>query len=159
LQPYGRHRYLLEHAVRERFANALIVRLPGLFGPGLKKNVIYDLLGGDYSHTSAADSTLQFYDARRLWHDVERAQRRDLLILNAATEPLALSEIGRVCTGKDIESECRGPAVHDDMQTRHSGLRNRTGPYLYSKEEVISDLIAFVGGRTHHLGITAVGQP
>ena len=42
--PYGAHRYLLEKWTREAFPNALIVRLPALFGIGLKKNFIYDML-------------------------------------------------------------------------------------------------------------------
>ncbi|MBS7526801.1 NAD(P)-dependent oxidoreductase [Fusibacter paucivorans] len=39
---YGKHRLMLEAYVREHF-DALIVRLPALFGLGLKKNFIYDL--------------------------------------------------------------------------------------------------------------------
>jgi hypothetical protein len=39
---YGKHRLLLENHVREHF-DTLIVRLPALFGRGLKKNFIYDL--------------------------------------------------------------------------------------------------------------------
>ncbi len=41
---YGRNRAQLETAVRENYPDALIVRLPGLFGCGLKKNFIYDFL-------------------------------------------------------------------------------------------------------------------
>jgi len=46
-EPYGRNRYYLEHFARGNFDNCLIVRLPALFGHGLKKNFIYDL-----SHTA-----------------------------------------------------------------------------------------------------------
>ena len=44
LQPYGYNRLLLEKWVRENYPEALIVRLPGLFGEGIKKNFIYDII-------------------------------------------------------------------------------------------------------------------
>ena len=44
IHPYGRHRFYIEEAVRDLFDNFLIIRLPGLFGHGLKKNFIYDLM-------------------------------------------------------------------------------------------------------------------
>ena len=44
LQAYGYHRYLLECWVREHYPDALIVRLPGLFGSHIKKNFIYDYI-------------------------------------------------------------------------------------------------------------------
>ena len=42
LNAYGLNRYRLEKMLREEYPDALIVRLPGLFGKGLKKNFIYD---------------------------------------------------------------------------------------------------------------------
>lgn len=42
LSAYGYHRYLLECRVRENYPDALIVRLPALFGKNIKKNFIYD---------------------------------------------------------------------------------------------------------------------
>jgi hypothetical protein len=41
---YGRHRRLLEVFCETRFSNCVVVRLPALFGPGLRKNFIFDLL-------------------------------------------------------------------------------------------------------------------
>ena len=44
LQPYGLNRYKLECWTRENFPDALIIRLPGLFGKNIKKNFIYDYI-------------------------------------------------------------------------------------------------------------------
>ncbi len=43
-ETYGKNRALLEQLVREEFPECTIVRLPALFGIGLKKNFIYDYL-------------------------------------------------------------------------------------------------------------------
>lgn len=44
LHPYGYDRYQLEVWVRENYPDALIIRLPGLFGKNIKKNFIYDYI-------------------------------------------------------------------------------------------------------------------
>lgn len=44
LHPYGYNRYQLELWVRENYPDALIIRLPGLFGINIKKNFIYDYI-------------------------------------------------------------------------------------------------------------------
>lgn len=44
LAAYGYNRYQLELWVREHYPDALIIRLPGLFGKNIKKNFIYDYI-------------------------------------------------------------------------------------------------------------------
>ena len=44
LHAYGLNRYRLELWVREKYPDALIIRLPGLFGKNIKKNFIYDYI-------------------------------------------------------------------------------------------------------------------
>lgn len=69
LQPYGGNRYQLEGWVRENYPDALIIRLPGLFGQGIKKNFIYDyihvvpsMLSADKFHElSAREAVLEAY--------------------------------------------------------------------------------------------------
>lgn len=41
---YGRHRRALEAFVERHFPHSLIVRLPALFGHGLRKNFVFDLI-------------------------------------------------------------------------------------------------------------------
>lgn len=44
LHAYGANRYYMEEFVRNHFQDYLIVRLPALFGKGLKKNFIFDMM-------------------------------------------------------------------------------------------------------------------
>lgn len=44
LPAYGLNRYRLECWVREQYPDALIIRLPGLFGRNIKKNFLYDYI-------------------------------------------------------------------------------------------------------------------
>lgn len=44
LHAYGLDRYRLEQWVRQHYPDALIIRLPGLYGINIKKNFIYDLI-------------------------------------------------------------------------------------------------------------------
>lgn len=44
LHAYGYNRYQLEIWVRDRYPDALIIRLPGIYGKNIKKNFIYDYM-------------------------------------------------------------------------------------------------------------------
>lgn len=44
LAPYGRNRLILEQWVENNISDYLIIRLPALFGKGLKKNFLYDYM-------------------------------------------------------------------------------------------------------------------
>ncbi|MCD7746060.1 MAG: sugar nucleotide-binding protein [Lachnospiraceae bacterium] len=44
LSAYGLNRYRFEQWTREKYPDALIIRLPGLFGMNIKKNFIYDFI-------------------------------------------------------------------------------------------------------------------
>lgn len=44
LHAYGYNRYQMELWVRKEYADALIIRLPGLFGKNIKKNFIHDYM-------------------------------------------------------------------------------------------------------------------
>jgi hypothetical protein len=51
---YGRHRRMLEAFCEDHFKDTLILRLPALFGTGLKKNFLFDLINPVPSMLNAA---------------------------------------------------------------------------------------------------------
>ncbi len=89
---YGKHRYELEQFVASQFAS-LVVRLPGLFGKGLKKNILYDFLHGNQTDRIHRASVFQFYDLEWLWPDIRAAQSAGLSLVHFATEPVSVEHV------------------------------------------------------------------
>lgn len=142
-EPYGRHRFLLERFAMELFDPHTVVRLPGLFGPGLKKNTIHDFMTTGTSAYTHPDSVFQYYAVDDLWFDIRRIIDAELSPMNLATEPVGAQEIARACSVPSTwESEA--PRVVYDMLTRHAERFGSEGDYLYSAGDVLARLRAFV---------------
>ncbi len=145
LTPYGANRHHLEEFVRNNF-DALIVRLPGLFGDGLKKNVIFDLLNNNMIEKIHHAGTYQYYNLGNIWKDINIALDAELPLVNFATEPLRTDELAAYCFGLENftqEPEGVNPAFWD-MHSRHAELYGGDNPYLYSKQQVLDDIKGFV---------------
>ena len=142
---YGRHRLKVEQFCREHFDNCYVVRLPGLFGQNLKKNVIYDLLNDNCLEMINPKSSIQYYDLKHLWDDIEAMHTQDITLANFFTEPVGTSEIlERFFSEKQVGQAPAGE-VHYDLKTIHAGLRGReSSAYLYSKAEILSDMAMFI---------------
>lgn len=141
---YGRHRLLFEDFCRERFKNILIVRLPGLFGRGIKKNVIFDLLNDNCLEMINPESSFQYYYLQNLSEDIARAEAAGLSLINLFTEPVKTKEIvKRFFPGKTIGGQA-APKASYDMHTKYAHLRNLSGHYLYTASEVLSQLEQFI---------------
>jgi nucleoside-diphosphate-sugar epimerase len=141
--PYGQHRLELERFVAGRF-DSLVVRLPGLFGPGLKKNAVYDLLHEREIGKIDSRGRFQFYDVRHLWPDVELALEAGLSLVHFATEPVTMAEVARVAFGFVFSNELPGAPARYDIRTRHARLYGGTGGYLLAKGQVLAELADFV---------------
>lgn len=134
---YGLHRRRVEEFVQERYRDrAVIVRLPGLFGPRLKKNLIFDLLEArDVSGFNPA-STFQFYDVTRLAEDLGTITRNGLALVNLAVEPVTVAEVAAAIGGERTFPR-DAPQVSYDMQTRHAECWGRAGRYIADRDDTL----------------------
>lgn len=144
LHAYGLHRLRVENWVREHFPRHLIVRLPGLYGDGLMKNVIYDLLTGNNLGNLQADAIFQFYNLARLTTDIDLALSAELDLVHFATEPVSVADIAARAFDLAIAPRPGLAAPRYDMRTIHAGLWKRNGYYLETREEVLRSIRAFV---------------
>jgi nucleoside-diphosphate-sugar epimerase len=139
---YGRHRFELEVFVRDRF-DTTCVRLPGLFGRGLKKNVIYDFLNNNETGAICPDSVYQFYGLDDLWRDIAQVRAHGLSLVNFGVEPVSVRDVAREGLGIEFEKPLAVNAVRYDMHTRYAGLLGGTGVYLRSRHQVLAAIRDF----------------
>jgi nucleoside-diphosphate-sugar epimerase len=144
LNAYGRHRRMLELAMAEHFSQHVIVRLPGLFGRGLKKNAIYDLLYNHQIEQLHCDARYQWYNVSRLWSDIERCFRDNISLLNVSTEPLSVGEIAREAFGIEFDARPSASPARYDYRSKFAPRWGGRSGYLYGREAVMADLKHFV---------------
>lgn len=149
--PYGAHRRMLEKFVASRF-NSSIIRLPALFGPGLKKNAIYDLLNDNDVQKIDRRGMFQFYDLGHLWSDIEVAVSNQLQLVNFATEPVAVSEIASRFCGVQLTGEGKGEPPSYDFRSIHASVFGGSGGYLYRAPQVMKDLGSFIAEERRNSG-------
>ncbi|MBX9580052.1 MAG: hypothetical protein K2X87_07050 [Gemmataceae bacterium] len=144
--PYGRHRLELERRAADHFPRVLSVRLPALYGPGLKKNALYDLLHNNQVEKVHADAAYQFYPLGRLWRDIAAALRAGLSVVNLATEPVTMREVARAAFGRDFDNDPGTTPARYDVRTKHAEVFGGRGGYVEDRGRVLAGLAAFVAG-------------
>lgn len=144
LHPYGLHRRMLEKFVIERFNNHHIIRLPGLVGPGLRKNVIFDLLNQNNLHSINSQNIFQFYPMTYLWSDIQTAIRMNLPIIHLTSEPLSVETVAKEGFGLEFQQKIPGSSVSYDMCSIHDTLFGGCNGYQYDKQAIIQAIQDYV---------------
>lgn len=137
LHPYGTHRRELEKFIEHQFPSNIIVRLPGLVGPGLKKNIIYDIHNENDLLKVDSRSVFQFYPMVNLWYDLERLMQIGLNLVHLTAEPISVREISRDGFGYSFENYAQDQPQTYDFQTLYATQFGGTGRYTYSKRETL----------------------
>ena len=153
LHAYGLNRRLLEKFVESYFANYLIVRLPGLVGPGLRKNVIFDFLNDNNLHAIDSRGIFQFYPMVNLWYDIQISLNAGLQLVHLTAEPISVADVSKQGFGKPFEQiQANNPGVYD-LRTRHAQIFGGSGLYQYSRRETIQAVRAYAQSEPHTLKV------
>lgn len=144
LSPYGIHRYQLENYCRQTF-DTTILRLPGLYGNGLKKNVIFDLLNDNNVDKIHKDGIYQYYNLGNIWRDIKIALDNDLHLVNIATPPISTEILAEKCFNYSFTNTPEGiTPAYWDMHSKYADIYGGEGNYLYTEQEEIDQIKAFV---------------
>jgi nucleoside-diphosphate-sugar epimerase len=150
LTPYGVNRLHMEQQLAARFPT-LTLRLPQLYGRGLKKGIVYDLLNDYRVEFIRPEGRFQYYDLRRLWTDTQTALAAGLSALNIATPAVTSARVAAECFGRDIaDQQVDGPespfaAMYTrDMRTAHAELFGGPPGFLMDEAAELAALRNFV---------------
>lgn len=150
LHSYGSNRLRLEQFVKEHYPAAMVVRLPGLVGPGLRKNVVYDLLHNNNLEAVDARGVFQFYPMVNLWWDIRRALDAGLKLVHLTAAPVDVATVAREGFGRDFDHQLDKPPARYDFRTCQAAAFGGTGDYQYTIRETLQAVRAYAqsGGRT-----------
>ena len=150
LHPYGRNRIIVEQFVQERFPDCNIIRLPAIFGPGLKKNFVFDLLNNHCLHWTHRDSVFQFYYLKRLWQDILTVMDQDIKLINFSSQPVGARELARDCFNLEFENKTERPPHIYDVKTKYAKVFGGSEGYMYSRDQVRADIREFIRQEDHN---------
>lgn len=140
---YGQNRAWFELFFRNQFPNASIIRLPGLFGEGLKKNLVFDLINNNLEILANInpESEFQYFDLSRIWEVIEVSLEFEINLLNVTSEPIKAGEIADIA---EFRLNGNQPPIKYDVQSIHYSKFNGTKGYLFTKETVLAEIRDFL---------------
>jgi hypothetical protein len=143
--PYGLHRFQLEEWVRERFRVHKIIRLPGLFGAGLKKNILFDLIHDNSLENVSLGSSFQWYPLRRLARDLDVIESHGPDLIHIATAPVPTDElVERLFPSKRSLLRGTSTAKYDIRSVYFDLLGLGANGYHICKDEILDEISKFV---------------
>lgn len=149
LTPYGRNRLHQEERLSAAF-DTTIVRLPQLYGDGLKKGLVYDLANDYRVEFVRPEASFQYYDVRRLWSDIEVALAQGLDAVNPASPAISNATVAREVFGIDVTGNDPGPAdpfasmYTRNMRSEHAELFGGGDGFFTAHDETLAQIAAFV---------------
>jgi len=143
LHAYGRNRFHLEQVLADRF-DTVVARLPGLYGHGIKKNVIHDFIHNHQIEKIDSRGVFQFYGLHRLWSDLQIAMAKRLALVHLPTEPVSVAEVVQAVFDREFNNHVVATPARYDIRTRYAALFGGLGDYLENKTAELEGIRRFV---------------
>ena len=137
--PYGINRKKLEDNLIKTYGNKLlIVRLPAVYGDGLKKNQLFDMLNDSLINKINICDKYQWYNVNNIKLDIDSNLNCEKNIVEFFTEPITNEQLISLFN-KDF-------VVVDDIENAYIQNKIPKQGYLYSSNKVLKDLKKFIDG-------------
>lgn len=149
---YGRNRLHAEQrlidGVGRRFGEVRVVRLPALFGAGLKKNALFDLMHDNDVGKIDPRGTFQFYNMSSLADDIEASWREEGVVRNLVTPPCQMKDLVERLFPEQADRV--GAEVAEGAIPARYDVRTRfhASGYICSNESLFECLEAFVRAKS-----------
>jgi hypothetical protein len=111
---YGNNRKLFENFIKKKF-NYIIIRLPALFGKGLKKNIIFDLLNNNNIDKISIDDCFQWFDLESLYKIINNLKKNKQInkIVELYSKPIKNRQIVKFFPNKKLKKQNRNKIFYN----------------------------------------------
>ncbi len=135
-EPYGVNRKRVEDLIEELFPSVVIYRLPSVYGDGLKKNLLFDMLNDSLRSPINLEHTMQWYNVNNLYNDI--LSNTALGVHEFYNEPITHKELTELFD-KDFNT------ISDKTVEGYKTIKPKGG-YLYPSHVVKEQLKKYING-------------
>lgn len=89
------------------------------------------------------ESLYQFYNLENIHNDIQKALKNDIKTLNICSQPICANELAFKFFNLKLTQKEGNTFFDYDIKSKYSSLWNSDTGYLYTKEEVFSDLESY----------------
>ena len=137
---YGENRFFFEKEIVKLFKKNLIIRLPVVYGNGLKKNVLFDIIYNNNLDRINTNDVLQFYPVKKLYGDIKKIVKNKVKLINLSSCPIKLSflfkKLNLRLNNKNFNRKYNMTSIHSKIFKKKN--------YRFSKKEIFNDIINFI---------------
>ncbi len=147
---YGKNRYKFEVFIKQNFTNYYIHRLPALFGIGLKKNVLFDLMNNNQIEKINPQTQFQWYNMEWLSDDIDICYDNNIRECNFVSEPIYTSHIISLFPQyADVVYNYQSDVKYNITTNHYRYFVDGSNGYIHSKSQVMDDIYKFVKYKKH----------